>query len=252
MPKLQRSSQWTWCCLAVLSTALSASAQISPNESQSAPRLIPRTKAERDAQYSFHHRILLNVQVTDSSGHPVIGLNAGDFNLQINKSPQAITTFKAVADSGNTAKAHAFLIVDLLNNSARDLAHGYRAIKALAGSNRLLPMPTSIAVLTDKGFEVSSASRNADELAAHWKEATKGFHLNDCTEDWNNAGMGKAIATMGSLDDVNRAKNREDAAARIGNCLNEKYQLSFTALVGFAHRQQNVPGRAILIWIGPG
>jgi VWFA-related protein len=99
---------------------------------------------------------------------------------------------------------------------------------------------------------VRSASRNAEELADQLARVTKGFHQSECTEDWNNAALGTAIATMGSLEDINRAKSREDTADRISNCLNFKYQLSFTALLRFAHRQQDVPGRALLIWIGPG
>lgn len=241
-----------WSCFAILWTALGTSAQIKPGDNSTSPKLIPRTKAERDAQYALHHRILLNVQVTDSSGHAVLGLAARDFTLQVNKRPQAITTFRAVEDSGETAQARAFFVVDMLNNSARELAQAYKAIRALGATNQRLPVPTSIAVLTERGLEVSSASRDAVELAARWKEVTKGYHLNDCTEEWNNAGLGKGIATMGSLDDVNRAKSREYTAGRISDCLNAKYQLSFTGLLGFAHRQQNVPGRAILIWIGPG
>ena len=194
---------------------------------------------EREAQYAFHHRILLNVQVFDSSGHAVTGLNASDFTLQINNKPQVITSFKAIQDGRH---AHAFFLIDMLNNSARDLAKAQKAIKALAGNSRLLPLPTSLVVLAEKGTEVRSASRNAEELADQLARVTKGFHQSECTEDWNNAALGTAIATMGSLEDINRAKSREDTADRISNCLNFKYQLSFTALLRFAHRQQDVPG----------
>ena len=37
-----------------------------------------------------------------------------------------------------------------------------------------------------------------------------------------------------------------------GNCLNDRFTLSVTALNDLATAQKNVPGRAIAIWIGPG
>ena len=241
-----------WGCFALLSLTINAYAQIAPGDAGRSPKLIPRTKAERDAQHAFHHRILLNVQVTDRSGHAVKGLNASNFALHVDSKPQAIESFQAIQDGGATAHARAYLVIDKLNNSARELGQAQRAIKALADSAQLLPLPTSLLVLTETGMEVLSTSRSAEELSAELERVTKGFHLSDCTEDWNNAALGTGIATVGSLDDVNRAKNREKTAERIGDCLNTKYQLSFTALVRFAHQQQDVPGRTIVIWIGPG
>jgi VWFA-related protein len=194
---------------------------------------------------------LLNVQVTDPSGHPVTGLDAQDFTLQINHQPEAITSFQAVRDGGAAAHAHAFFLIDMLNNSARDLANARKALETLAGSGELLPFPTSLVVLTERGTEVSSTSRNAKEVATELERATRKFHSTDCTEDWNNAALGKTI-TITSLDDINRIHNRETTSDSIRGCLNEKYRVSFTALLNFAHQQQRMPGRSILIWIGPG
>lgn len=239
-------------CVALLCAAIGASAQSVPVDGTAGPQLIPRTKPEREAQYAAHHRILLNVQVTDPSGHAVTGLDAQDFTLRINHQAETITSFQAIRDGGATAHARAFFVIDMLNNSARDLARARKSIEKLAGSAGPLPLPISLYVLTDKGAEVSSPSQNAKEIANALERLTRNSRLSDCTEDWNNAALGKAVATMGSLDDVNRVKNREETADRISNCLNQKYQLSFTALLDFAHRQKDVPGRAILVWIGPG
>jgi VWFA-related protein len=241
-----------WCCVALLCAAINASAQSAPGGGTAGPRLIPRTSAEREAQYTARHRILLNVQVTDQSGHAVTGLDAQDFTLRINHQPETITSFQEIQDGGATAHARAFLVIDMLNNSAHDLANAHKAIEKLADSAKRLPLPTSLVVLTEKGTEVSGPTRNAVEAATELERVTRNFHPTDCTEDWNNAALGKAIGTFTSLDDINRAKDREKTADRIGNCLNRKYQLSFAALLDFAHHQKDVPGRAILIWIGPG
>ena len=194
---------------------------------------------------------MLNVQVTDSSGHAVTGLRAQDFSLEINQQPLAITSFRVVQDGGALAQARAFFVIDMLNNSARDLTKIRKAIEKLAGSSTALPLPTSLLFLTENGTDVSSPSRDAQELAAELGKATKSFHVKDCTEDWNNVALGKGNVIT-SLGDINRVRDRHKTADSIGNCLNEKYQLSFTALLRFAHRQQDLPGRAILIWIGPG
>jgi VWFA-related protein len=247
----RRLSLWAWYCIALGLVAISAAAQSVPSGDTADPRLVPRTKAEREARYAQHRRILLNVQVTDASGHAVKGLDVQHFKLQINHQPQAIASFQAVQDGGSTAHAHAFFVVDMLNNSVHDLSNARKAIEKLADANKQLPLPASLAILTENGMEVSGASQNASELATELGRTTRGFHPNDCTEDWNNAALGTQVAVM-SVDDMNRVRDRHNTAGRIGNCLNQKYQLSFTGLLEFARDQQKESGRAILIWIGPG
>jgi VWFA-related protein len=241
-----------WCCFALFCATINASAQTVPGDGTAGPKLIPRTKAEREAQIAAHRRILLNVQVTDPSGLAVTGLNAQNFTLQINHHPETITSFQAVEDGGATAHAHAFLVIDVLNNSARDLDNAHKAIEKLAGSEKLLPLPTSLVFLTEKGTEVSNTSRNAQEVATELERGTRNYHSRDCTEDWNNAALGKTITATSVADSGDRMQNREETADRISDCLNKKYQLSLTALLDLAHHQKDVPGRAILIWIGPG
>jgi VWFA-related protein len=256
-----------WCCLVLLCAAIGASAQSVPSDGTAGPKLIPRTKAERETRYAVHHRILLTVQVLDATGHVATGLDAKDFTLKINQEAQTIASFKSVADGAATA--HAFLVIDKLNNSARDLAYIRKAIEKLGAGNsgagnagagkagagnagvaRPLPLPTSLVVLTETGAEVRSASRNAQAIADDLAGVTKNFHLRDCTEEWNNAGLGKNAAILSPDDD--KVFSRPATAVRISDCLGDKYRLSLTALLEFAHRQENVPGRAILIWIGPG
>jgi VWFA-related protein len=213
--------------------------------------LIPRTKAEREERYASLHRVLLNLQVTDAAGHAVEGLAAQDFTLNINHRPQKITLFRAVQEGGATAKAHAFLVIDMLNNSARDLGFARREIeKLLRSAKGPLPVPTSLATLTDNGIEAGNASRNGGELAAELAQMPRDAHAEDCTDDWKNSAL-DIKTTIISPEDAT-ARNKEVAAERMGDCLNNKFQLSLLALRNFAHHQQDVPGRAIVIWIGPG
>lgn len=241
--------RWLW--LALVCIGIHVSAQSVPGGETPGPQLIPRSRAQRETQYAAHRRILLNVQATDASGHAVTGLDAHDFKLEINHEPQTIASFRAIQDGGATAHAHAFFLIDLLNNSSRDLAVARRAIEGLGGGGEQLPLPASLAVLTENGTEVGTTSRNAHAIAAELERITKNYHPRDCAEDWNNAALGKATAIT-SLNDVERSHEQGQTVGRIGDCLNEKYQLSLTALLAFAHHQRDVPGRAILIWIGPG
>lgn len=240
-----------WCSIVFLCATISALGQSVPGDPTAGPQLIPRTKAERETRYAAQHRILLNVQVTDSSSQALTGLDAQDFTLRVNQQPLTITSFRAVHDGGSTAHARAFFVIDMLNNSARDLAKVRKALENLTDSSRALPLPASLLFISENGREMGNPTRNAKELAVELGEATRNFHQKDCTEDWNNVALGKAIAIT-SLDDINRIHDRHHVADSIGNCLNEKFQLSFTALLRFAHRQRDLPGRAILIWIGPG
>ncbi|HUB53084.1 MAG TPA: VWA domain-containing protein [Terracidiphilus sp.] len=247
--KVERRS---WCCLALLCAAINLSAQSVAGDGSAKPQLIPRTSAEREAQYAAHRRILLNVQVTDLSGNAVTGLDAEDFTLRIDHKPGRISSFKAVQDGGATARAHAFFVIDVLNDSSRDLANTRKAIEELAGSAGLLPLPTSLIVLTENGTETLTATRRAADIVAELRRVTKNVQLRNCTDDWNNAALGKTITVTSVSELADRSQYREEAAGRTSDCLNKKYQLSLTALLDFAHRQQSVPGRAILIWIGPG
>src|SRR5579859_5030303 len=63
------------------------------NPDSTSPKLIPRTKAEREHRYQAHHLISLIAQVTESSGKPVTGLKADDFFLLDNQTPAKITSF---------------------------------------------------------------------------------------------------------------------------------------------------------------
>ncbi len=239
-----------WIGLWVLGTAIGLAAQAVPPDAAPGPQLIPRSKSQREARYAALHRTLLNLQVTDASGHAVPGLTAQDFTLSIDHRPQKVTSFSAIQD-GATAKAHAFLVIDMLNNSEPDRAHARREIeKFLRSAKGPLPVPTALATLTYNGIEAGKASRDGGELARELALIPKNAHPTDCTEDWQNAALGIKTTVMSPGDTT--VRNKEVAAERIGNCLNNKFQHSLLALRDFAHHQQAVPGRAILVWLGPG
>ena len=143
-----------WICLWIMGAATGLAGQaVTPDGAGTSrgPQLIPRTKAQREQRYANLHRILLNLQVTDASGHAVSGLTGQDFTLNIDHRPQKVASFRAIQDGGATAKAHAILLIDMLNDSEPDLANARREIeKILRSAEGPLPAPTSLATLTDE------------------------------------------------------------------------------------------------------
>lgn len=94
--------------------------------------------------------IRLNVIVSPKSGSPVTGLREQDFTLLDNKSPEAITSFKAASSGQDPVKV--ILLIDAVNTNFDRVAYVRDQVqKFLKANGGKLANPTSIAVLTDKG-----------------------------------------------------------------------------------------------------
>ena len=245
-----------WACWAVLCFASFCAAQHGPAGHPEPVRdsniqLIPRTKEQREQHYLAQHRLMLNVQVSDSGGKPAPGLKVEDFSVLDEGQSQKIANFRAV-DDGASARAHVLIVIDSLNNSSRGYAYERREIeKFLRSSGSKLRYPTSLISLskTEDG-RAREATRDVDLLLKQLAEMTKGAHPVDCLENWNNAAMdAKSIAA--SIDN-SIALRRDKMAEGMATCLNERFTRSIAALTRLARAQVDVPGRVILIWIGQG
>ena len=208
--------------------------------------LIPRTHEEREDRYLAQHRILLNVLVTDASGKRVTGLKQEDFTLLDNGQPQKVVSFRAVKGSVGFAPVRIVLMLDAVNNSTRDINRDSRSIEHfLKQGQGLLTYPTSIAILTSAGTRIGQPFRDRDAVTGELRMFSKGVHEFDCADQdqlqhvvslWGISGTG--------LDGI-----RPDPK---GDCLNQRFRRSVSALKSYATEQTSVPGRVILIWIGPG
>jgi VWFA-related protein len=182
--------------------------------------LIRRSPEDRDRASRTAHHILLNVVVTDASGKPVSGLQEKDFTLLDNQEPQQIVSFQAV--EGRTAKppAHIIFMLDILNNSFQNVAQELRAVEKYLEQNReQLSFPVSIAVLTDAGIDLGQPSRDGNALSGQLKKV----HM--------------PIETSGSPLGAPNAR---------------RFHLSLHSLTKLVTDQEDVSGRVILIWMGPG
>jgi VWFA-related protein len=236
-----------------LCAAVSLAAQVSPpspanpagDGSGQSPRLVPRSHLDRERTYQIQHRIILNVQVTDASGKPATGWKAQDFTLVDDQRPRTNLSFKAVESATATVPAHVIVVLDAVNNSARDIANDRKEIQRfLRQSQELLTYPMSIAAVSDFGLTVGKPSRDRDAVLNELKDLTGNLQAIRCADEMNPNETFQALMIP---DTVTTAESTRQL-----NCLNQRFIESVAALSKLAEKQVNVPGRVIVIWIGPG
>jgi VWFA-related protein len=213
------------------------------------PALIPRTHAEREQRYQQLHRTLLNMQVTDGDGQPVTGLTEQDFTLLEDGKPRTFVGLKAVsakAMSGSEfGMAHGIVVLDAVNNSHRFIDSDRREIERYLKERKgLLPYPMAIAVLTESGILTGKTSRDRSFLQDELTDMAGDLHPISCASDVAPDESFLAVWMPGTVSTANTGK-------QLG-CLNQRFIDSLTSLEHLALRQMDVPGRAIVIWIGPG
>jgi len=229
-------------------TALSAQPALAPPVA-----LIPRSHEDRERRSRVQHRVLLSVQVSDASGKPVTGLAQQDFTLTEDGKPQILSSFQAMKGGAELAPAHVILLLDTVNNTPRSIAVERRQIERfLAESPARLAYPASVGVFSGSGARVGQPSRDRDALAAEFRALAAGVRAFECGEEGVGSGkefaatlFGPGALTSSSLDSGLQSAHPDD-------CLNQRFRLSVFALNKLAREQMDAPGRAILIWIGPG
>lgn len=193
-----------------------------PVQSQAAG---PVSATPAPAQRGADRKITLDVQVTEKSGAPVLGLEQQDFTLLDDKQPQKIASFLPV---NNAAPAPAdppveiILVIDAANASVMTVAYERDQIRKFFLQNGgTLAQPVSLVVFSDDGTKVlKGATRDGNALASVYDEYQTG------------------------LRSTTRAQGFYGAA--------DLFDLSikgFRAIAAYAEAQ---PGRKLLIWVSPG
>jgi VWFA-related protein len=252
---MRRDRKRTPCCVAVLIfgfTSLSPAQQPSRQTDSSgqsnqpagaaAPSLIRRSEEGRRRANLIAHEVVLNVLVTDAAGMAVRGLSEGDFTILDNGKPQPISFFRPAQPP------HVVLLLDAVNSSRWSYAAERKAVeKFLASSSAPLKCPMAIAWLLNADIHVNPESRDPKTLLDQLRAAPRVQTFTDAEE--------RAAATQ-SLDIVTpnntaatlyEKKMDSNSAGR-----SERFVRSVNALTSFALQQKNVPGRCIVLWLGPG
>ncbi len=218
----------------------------SSNPQANQPRLIPRSHDEREQRYQTQHRIILNVHVTDAAGKPSTGLNQDDFAIYDNDQQRKVVSFRSIQADSTTAADHVILVLDTVNNFTRPLRYFEREIeKYLKQEKGPLPHPLAIGVFSGSHISVGEASRDRDALTADLKEKSADLRPTGCITAEDHE---EKIETPGLA--AGAGKSSESAAML--TCLNDRFIASVNALRQLALDELNLPGRVILIWIGPG
>ncbi len=208
-------------------------------------KLIPRSADVRERTYRAEHHIILNVSVADASGEPVTGLRQEDFTLVDNQQLQQIASFKAVTGSTAFAPPHVLLMLDSVNNSASSIAYARKELEKFLGQNQgSLPYSVSIVRLTDSGIHAGKPSRDGNALLSELRMLPYDIHVKIRGQE-----PPPSTTTVSHSFDPTIAITRSNPE---GSDLNQRFALSIPALASLAAEQEDVPGRAILVWIGPG
>ena len=173
--------------------------------------------------------IMLDVVVTDKSGKPITGLGSTDFTLMENGRPNKILSFHAF--DGISTKPYppveVILLIDTLNVPLPVASHEREEVKRfLQQDGGHLPEPTAIVELSEWGARwVSQPSRNGNDLAA-------------------------ALVSSKNLTMIRPVRAIPEAAF-IGAA--DSPSLTALKVLGdIATAEGQVPGRKLLIWVGPG
>jgi VWFA-related protein len=193
------------------------STQSEPAESAGVPTLSSRPVSDR--------RVVIVVQVTDKSGAPVRGLQAQDFTLLDDNQPQKLVSFQAVnaeVPAAADPPVEVVLVVDAVNTPFQAITYERDEIKKfLLQNGGKLARPLSLVMFTEAGTKVNGSSRDGNAIAQVLEKSETGLRSGDLT----NGGYHGAA---------------------------ERMRISLDALTSIVTYAKAIPGRKLMIWIGPG
>ncbi|MGO9340033.1 MAG: VWA domain-containing protein [Terracidiphilus sp.] len=172
--------------------------------------------------------ISLDVVVKDAAGNPVSGLAGADFSLLENGRPQDILSFQAFDGLGALSEPPVKIIllidtIELPENLARD--ERLAVISYLRQRGGRLKRPVSVFLLADTGLWTVPSSSDGNVIARE-------IEHNDFALVRHNVGWQRGRAAPGMKDSAS------DSALK--------------ALGQIATDERKMPGRKLLLWVGPG
>ena len=169
------------------------------------------------------NRISIDVVVTDKLGHPVRGLKASNFTLLDNKVPQRRLSFRALdAETAHAASTSIVVVLDTINGNFSTVARKREELsRFLKQDGGELANPTSIAIFADDGVKIQQGfTRDGNELDAILSKQQSGLRTVN-----NSSGFYGAV---------------------------ERLELSLGQLSQLVAYESTVPGRKLMLVIGPG
>ncbi|HEX4007219.1 MAG TPA: VWA domain-containing protein [Acidobacteriaceae bacterium] len=195
--------------LVLISLATSLDAQRSPV----APVLPPPPAQQKGPS-------VLDVVVTDKAGHPISGLQQGDFTLLDDGQPTPILSFKATDAAPEPTQV--ILLIDEVNTSFTAVSTERTQLdKLLTANGGRLPFPFTVIFLTDTGMtQVNQPTTDGMALDAQFRKQES------------------------TLRDLRRSAGFYGASDQMG--------ISLKALGSLAQTLGPVPGKKLVVWMSPG
>ena len=235
--------RWTF----LVSCALTCAAGLQAQSPAQSPPLVPRTPTEREQTYAAQRRIDLHVVVTDASGKPVTGLKPEDFTVFDHGQSQKLSQFEDVqAPTADNDFVHGLVVLDAINSGRGGVNRVRKELAKLLGQEKgPLAYPLEIVVVSETGTDEGKPTTDRSALMKDLSELTQNVHSTDCYATQPGSDMRDSRIGAEFLGQAESAQDR-------WYCLNSHLTESLNALKSLAEEQQNVNGRAILIWTGPG
>ncbi len=238
----------TWWAFLIASAVSGAGllAQTPASNNQS-PQLVPRTPDQRRNTYEAQRRINLHVVVTDASGQTVTGLKPEDFTILDHAQSQKIARFEEVNESTvKNDSVHGLVVLDAIDDGNAGVNRVRKELEKLFSQGRgPLAYPIEIIVVSDSGTNQGKPTTDRGALINDLTELTRNVQSTDCDQTAPGGDIRDSRIGAAFLGQMDPAQTR-------WNCLNSHLTESLNALNQLAGNQQNVNGRAILIWTGPG
>ena len=200
--------------------------------SAQAPEAKPATSAQdakpaAGVQQAGPYSLLLDLVVTDKSGNPVPGLTERDITVLDNRQPAKILSFSAhneadIPAGGEDDSTEVIVVVDEVNADYQKVTYvrdGVRKFLTQAGAQ--LMWPVSLAFFADSGLQVQGQPTTDGAALVH------------------------------ALDQQARGLREVMPGTWLGG-EQQLLQRSLDALAALIARCQKMPGRKMVIWIGPG
>jgi VWFA-related protein len=168
------------------------------------------------------NQISISAVVTDRKGHPIRDLQAGDFTVLDNKAPQKLLAFHADAGVQHKDPVHVVIVLDTINSAFNVVAGEREQLSEFLKQNGgELANPTSIAILAESGVKVGqSFSRDGNALNAAFDKQQSELRIE-----------GRSTGFYGAAD---------------------RLQMSLNQLGELLSYEATVPGRKLVLVIGPG
>jgi len=204
--------------------------------------LIPRSEEDRRRASLVSHEIVLNVLVTDAAGKPVRGLTESDFTILDGK-VQPIALFRPAQPP------HVILLLDAVNGSRWTCAAERKALeKFLTSRNAPFSLPVTIGWLSSLGIHLNSESQAPKTLLSQVRAASS-------VKTWTESDQPTAQEVGGisaSASTILPSDMHVEMVDLGSSDKSRRFVLSVDALTKFALKEQNVPGRIVVLWLGVG